>query len=64
VEDAGGMRASTKDRRTPRRRRRTRRTRRGMRRVWACTTRGGMTGLLQDPHPHINLGAANSFSLV
>jgi hypothetical protein len=38
--------------------------RRGMRRVQGWTTRGGVMGLLQDPHRHTDLGAATSFTLL
>jgi hypothetical protein len=50
------------DRRTLRRRRTMRG--RGMRRVRGWTMRGGVMSLLQDPHPHTNLGAATSFALL
>jgi hypothetical protein len=57
--------------RTPRRRRRrtrrrdTRRGRSGTRTMQGCTMRGwGVTGLLQDPHPHTELGLATSFALL
>jgi hypothetical protein len=48
-----------------RRRRGMRRGRRGTRMVRGCTMRGwGVTGMLQDPHPHAELGLATSFVLL
>jgi hypothetical protein len=68
MEDRTPRRRRTRTRRmrvTRRGRRGMRRGRRGMRTVWGCMMRGwGVTGLLQDPHPHAELGLATSFTLL
>jgi hypothetical protein len=63
----GRRRTRTRRMRVTRRGRRGMRWgRRGMRTVRGCMMRGwgGVTGLLQDPHPHAELGLATSFALL
>jgi hypothetical protein len=58
-------RTSRKRRMRTMRRRGTRSGRRGTRTVQSCMTRGWrVTGLLQDHHPHVELGLATLFALL